>query len=217
MQWLAQPNGKRGRNQTFSDAAIQFCLSIKCLFGQPLRQSLGMLQSLLTLADLDWPVPDFSTVCRRQKRLQVQLSYRPSNAPPHLLVDSTGIKFLGEGEWKRKKHGAEYRRQWRNWPSSDRCCGMTPPGVGVMRSRLHIAQQSHLWCKLPCLSGTPQPDPRQTKGHQGPCAYLRDSSHISGPHQPNMAIVENRQLYMLSGRSVVLPTRKSIGSCHELR
>ena len=113
MQWLAEPNGKRGRNQTFSDAAIQFCLSIKCLFGQPLRQSLGMVQSLLALANLDWPVPDFSTVSRRQKHLRVQLSYRPSTSPLHLLIDSTGIKFLGEGEWKRKKHGAEYRRQWR--------------------------------------------------------------------------------------------------------
>ena len=113
MQWLAQPNGKRGRNQTFSDAAIQFCLSIKCLFGQPLRQSLGMVQSLLKLAQLDWPVPDFSTVSRRQRHLNVRLSYRPSQSPLHLLIDSTGIKFLGEGEWKRKKHGAEYRRQWR--------------------------------------------------------------------------------------------------------
>jgi hypothetical protein len=52
MQWLAEPNGKRGRNQTFSNAAIQFCLSIKCLFAQPLRQSLGMVQSLLKLANL---------------------------------------------------------------------------------------------------------------------------------------------------------------------
>ena len=68
MQWLAEPNGKRGRNQTFSDAAIQFCLSVKVLFGQPLRQSLGVEQSLLKLAKLDWPVPDFSTVSRRQWR-----------------------------------------------------------------------------------------------------------------------------------------------------
>jgi hypothetical protein len=113
MQWLAEPNGKRGRNKTLSGAAIQFCLSIKCLFGQPLRQSLGMVQSLLKLVHLDWPVPDFSTLSRRQRHLRVQLSYRPSRAPLHLLVDSTGIKSLGEGEWKRKKHGAEYRRQWR--------------------------------------------------------------------------------------------------------
>ena len=113
MQWYAPASGKRGRQRTFSDAAIQFCLSIKCLFGLALRQSLGLVESLLRLAGLDWRVPDYSTVCRRQKTLRVQLPYRPSTSALDLLVDSTGIKFLGEGEWKRKKHGAEYRRQWR--------------------------------------------------------------------------------------------------------
>lgn len=113
MQWLAEPSGKRGRRQIFSDAAIQFCLSIKCLFGLALRQTLGLVESLLRLAQLDWPVPDYSTVCRRQKTLQVQISYRPSTEPLQLLVDSTGVKFLGEGEWKRNKHGPEYRREWR--------------------------------------------------------------------------------------------------------
>ena len=113
MQWYAPASGKRGRQQLFSDAAIQFCLSIKCLFGLALRQSLGLVQSLLRLAHLDWKVPDFSTISRRQKTLAVQLPYRASTCALDLLVDSTGIKFLGEGEWKRKKHGAEYRRQWR--------------------------------------------------------------------------------------------------------
>ena len=113
MQWYATVSGKRGRQRTFSDAAIQFCLSIKCLFGLALRQSLGLVESLLRLAGLDWRVPDFSTVCRRQKDLSVKLPYRPSTTALDLLVDSTGIKFLGEGEWKCKKHVAEYRRQWR--------------------------------------------------------------------------------------------------------
>ena len=49
----------------FSDSAIQFCLNIKCLFGQPLRQSLGMVQSLLKLANLGWPVPDFPAASAR--------------------------------------------------------------------------------------------------------------------------------------------------------
>ena len=83
LQWYAPATGKRGRQPIFSDATIQFCLSIKSLLGLPLRQSLGMVESLLRLAGLD------------------------------LLVDSTGIKFLGEGECKRNKHGADYRRQWR--------------------------------------------------------------------------------------------------------
>jgi len=79
----------------------------------PLRQAMGMTQSLLSLAGLDWSVPDYSTVSRRQKTLQVTIGAMPTTTGLHLLVDSTGIKMLGEGEWKTKKHGAEYRRQWR--------------------------------------------------------------------------------------------------------
>ena len=113
MQWYAPASGRRGRQHIFSDAAIQFCLSIKCLFGLALRQSLGWVESPLRMSGLDWKVPDFSAVSRRQQTLRVQLPYRSSTTALDLLVDSTGIKFLGEGECKRKKHGAEYRRQWR--------------------------------------------------------------------------------------------------------
>ena len=88
-------------------------MSITCLFNLALRQSLGLVESLLRLANLDWSVPDFCTVCRRQKTLRVQLPYWASTTALDLLVDSSGIKFMGEGEWKCKKHGAEYRRQWR--------------------------------------------------------------------------------------------------------
>jgi hypothetical protein len=113
MDWYGQSNGKRGRSKTFSDEAIQFCLSIKCLSNLPLRQAMGMTQSLLHLAGLDWPVPDYSTVSRRQKTLQVAIDAAPTTTGLHLLVDSTGIKMLGEGEWKTKKYGAHYHRQWR--------------------------------------------------------------------------------------------------------
>jgi IS5 family transposase len=113
LKWAAEPTGRRGRNPTFSDAAIQFCLTIKCLFGLALRQVTGMVEGLLQLAHLDWKVPDSSTISRRQKTLKVIIPARQSQGGLHLLVDSTGIKMLGEGEWKTKKHGAEYRRQWR--------------------------------------------------------------------------------------------------------
>ena len=113
MQWYAPARGKRGRQQTFSERAIELCLSFKCLFGLALRQTLGLVESVLRLAGLHWRVPDFSTVSRRQRHLQMQLPYHSRTSARELLVDSTGIKFLGEGEWKRKKHGAEYRRQWR--------------------------------------------------------------------------------------------------------
>jgi IS5 family transposase len=112
MEWQAKPSGKRGRAEKFSDAAIQFCLMLKNLYGLALRQAMGMVSSLLKLSGLDWDVPDYSTVCRRQQRLPVSIPYRPASQGLHLLVDSTGIKILGEGEWKTKKHGQSYRRQW---------------------------------------------------------------------------------------------------------
>ncbi len=89
MQWYAPASDKRGRQQTFTDAAIQFCLSIKCLFGLALRQSLGLIHSLLRLADLDWRVPDFSTISRRQKTLQVQLSV---TLAPRVTLPSAAAK-----------------------------------------------------------------------------------------------------------------------------
>jgi hypothetical protein len=58
-------------------------------------------------------VPDFSTLSRIQKQIDINIPYQTIRGGLHLLIDSTGIKMLGEGEWKRKKHGAEYRRQWR--------------------------------------------------------------------------------------------------------
>lgn len=113
LQWQAPSSGRTGRPAVFSDAAIQFCLTLKCMFGLGLRQTTGLAESLLQLARLDWAAPDYSTLCRRQKTLSVTIAARPNNAGLHLLIDSTGVKMLGEGEWKTKKHGADYRRQWR--------------------------------------------------------------------------------------------------------
>ncbi|MBP1807458.1 IS5 family transposase [Rubellimicrobium aerolatum] len=113
MEWLAPASHRAGRPQTFSDAAIQFCLSIKVLFGLALRQTIGMVASLLELAGLDWPVPDYSTLCRRQKTVTIQVPFRRSHGNLNLLVDSTGVKMRGDGEWQVRKHGPGRRRQWR--------------------------------------------------------------------------------------------------------
>ena len=62
---------------------------------------------------MDWAVPDYTILCRRQKALAVQIPYRRADGPLNLLVDSTGIRFLGDGEWQAGKHGVQGRRQWR--------------------------------------------------------------------------------------------------------
>ena len=113
MTWRPPPTGKRGRQPRYSDAAIQTCLTMKVLFGMPLRQTTGFVQSLLRLVGLDWPVPDFSTLSRRQKTLTVSLPWRGGAGPLNLLIDSTGIKAEGEGEWNARKHGGSRRRIWR--------------------------------------------------------------------------------------------------------
>lgn len=66
----------------------------------------GLAESLIKLARLDWRMPDYSALSRRQKTLSVAIAARRSSAGLHLLIDSTGVKMLGEGEWKTKKHGA---------------------------------------------------------------------------------------------------------------
>ncbi|MGX7347073.1 IS5 family transposase [Acetobacter pasteurianus] len=113
MNWEGLPMGRRGRRQSYSDAAIQTCLTLKVLFGFALRQTTGFVESLLRLAELAWSVPDFSTLSRRQKSLTVDIPYHGSSGPLHLLIDSTGLKVEGEGEWHIRKHGASKHRIWR--------------------------------------------------------------------------------------------------------
>ena len=77
------------------------------------RQTTGFVESLLGLIGPGWTVPAFSTLSRRQKTLKVNIPYRGSGGPLHLLIDSTGIKVEGEGEWNARKHGGTKRRVWR--------------------------------------------------------------------------------------------------------
>lgn len=83
------------------------------LFGMPLRQTTGFVQSLLRLVGLDWNVPVFSTHCRGHRKQNVSIPYRGGAGPLNLLDDSTGINTEGEGEGNARKHGGAKRRIWR--------------------------------------------------------------------------------------------------------
>ncbi len=110
MVWQVEKSGNRGRPNTFSDAAIQTCLMLKVLFGFLLRRTAGLVDSLIRMAGLDWSVPDCSTLWRRQARIAVQILDRLSGQPLKLLIDNTGIKSRGNGEWQIRKHSASRRR-----------------------------------------------------------------------------------------------------------
>ncbi|RZI54132.1 MAG: hypothetical protein EOP12_04555 [Pseudomonas sp.] len=107
LAWQAASSWRAGWPAVFSDAAIQFYLILKCMFGMGLRQSTSLAKSLYKLAQLDWNVPDYSTLSRHQKTLSVTITARSSLSGLHLLMDSTGVKILDEGEWKIRKHGAD--------------------------------------------------------------------------------------------------------------
>ena len=99
MTWEAAPTGKRGRQPYYSDSAIQTCLTIKVLFGMAFYQSTALVESLMRLTGLDWAVPKFRRLSRRQKTLKAAMLYRGVDGPLHLLVDSAGIKVEGKKEW----------------------------------------------------------------------------------------------------------------------
>jgi hypothetical protein len=117
--WLnTQPSGQRGASCTYTDTAIETALTLKVVYRLPLRATQGMLTSLLSLLGMpQLPVPDYSTLSRRQKDLSVILPRQPKvqglHQGVHVVVDSTGCKVYGEGEWKVRQHGISKRRTWR--------------------------------------------------------------------------------------------------------
>ncbi len=110
--WRAQPRTTRGGQPHYSTLAITTALTLRTVFRLPLRQTEGLIGSIIRLLGLDLAVPDHSTLSRRAETLAVVRP--PSNGEPlHLLVDSTGLKLCGAGEWLVEKHGASRRRSWR--------------------------------------------------------------------------------------------------------
>ena len=95
------------------NVAIQTCLTLKTLFRLPYRATEGLLKSLMRLCALDLPVPDHTHMSRRAATLEVKIPRRPRTGATHVVVDSTGLKTFGEGEWKVRQHGVGKRRTWR--------------------------------------------------------------------------------------------------------
>jgi IS5 family transposase len=110
--WNYQGPAQWGGQYVYSDAAIQCLLTLRAVFHLPLRATQGMAASVFDLMGLDLEVPHYSTLSRRAADLAVDLS-RKSKGPLHLVLDSTGLKVYGEGEWKVRKHGYSKRRTWR--------------------------------------------------------------------------------------------------------
>lgn len=105
--------GKRGHPRRYTETAIVTMATLQEIYHLPLRQTEGLLRSLLALLQVGLPVPDYSTLSRRRATLEVALPRTRRQEALHVVVDSTGVKVFGEGEWKVRQHGYTYRRTWR--------------------------------------------------------------------------------------------------------
>jgi len=110
--WRAEPRTTRGGQPHYSALAIATALTLKAVFRLALRQTEGLIGSILRLLGLELAVPDHTTLSRRAETLEVPRP-RPTGEPLHLLVDSTGLRLSGPGEWLLEKHGTKKRRAWR--------------------------------------------------------------------------------------------------------
>ena len=111
--WEPVGVGTRGGQQKYSDVAIETALTLRLLFHLPLRQAEGFLQSLFGMMGIDLAAPDHTTLSRRGQHLDLTPVRVPTGKGLHLIVDSTGLSILGEGEWAAAKHGGHGRRGWK--------------------------------------------------------------------------------------------------------
>jgi hypothetical protein len=109
----SERTGKRGQPRTYSDTAIGTMATLQEIYHLGVRQTEGLLQSIGELLHLEVAIPSYSTLSRRRATLEIVLPRTRSKEARQVVVDSTGVKVFGEGEWKVRQHGYTYRRTWR--------------------------------------------------------------------------------------------------------
>jgi Transposase DDE domain len=109
--WRYQGPNQPGAQFEYSDTAIQCLLTLRAVYHLTLRATEGFARSLFDLMHLDLPVSDYTTLCRRAATVHITLP-KKATGPLHLVLDSTGLKVYGEGEWKVRQHGSSKRRTW---------------------------------------------------------------------------------------------------------
>ena len=111
--WQARPTGQRGRSPFDSNLAIETGHLLRLAFGRPWRQTEGLLRSMTTLLGVSLAIPDHTTFSRRSAGLSLATALPQTAEPVHVVLDSTGLKVYGAGEWQAEKHGGRGRRTWR--------------------------------------------------------------------------------------------------------
>lgn len=198
--WTAEPRTTRGGQRTYSALAILTALTLRAVFRLALRQTEGLIGSVIGLLGLDLAVPDHSTLSRRAETLEVPRP-RTSAGPIHLLVDSTGLKLCGAGEWLLEKHGTKMRRSWRKLH-----LGMDA-GTGHIVASLLTTKDVDDGAQIgPLLDQVEGP----LASFTGDCAYDQEgvSSSVIARHPEAAIIVPPRTTTVPSDTAETAPTQR---------
>src|SRR3954447_6229310 len=111
--WAPAATGQRGQLKRYSDVAIEAGLMLRLAFGRPWRQTEGLLGSIMILLGVELPVPDHTTFSHRSVDLSDATALKTASGAVDVVIDSTGLKVFGAGDWLHEKHGGKPRRSWR--------------------------------------------------------------------------------------------------------
>jgi len=198
--WRAAPRTTRGGQPSYSDLAITAALTLRAVFRLPLRQTEGLIGSILALLGLDLAVPDHSTLSRRAETLRLPRP-KAGSEPVHLLVDSTGLKLCGPGEWLVEKHGSKRRRGWRKLHlATDAQTGRIVAAVLTDKDADDGPQVG------PLLDQIEEP----VASFTGDGAYDRDDvyTEVAARHAEAAVVVPPRSNAVPSGTAETAPTRR---------
>jgi hypothetical protein len=153
--WYAPATGERGGQPIYSAIAIETALTLRLVFHQPLRQTEGLLRSIAALLGIDIAIPDHTTLSCREGGLTVLPKSIGRDEPLHLLIDSTGLKIYGEGEWLDQKRGIRSPRRWRKLHLG--AISILQPSRSMVASvgSVVLATTGEAWLRPRCISTKP--------------------------------------------------------------
>jgi hypothetical protein len=191
-----------GGQPRYSDAAVQASLVLRTAFKLPLRQTEGLLASVLTLMKLTISEPDHTTVSRRAVKSPVIQQARVLHGALHVLIDSTGLQVYGAGQWLEAKHGAKSRRKWRKLHLAvDADSEMIVAQTLTDRDADDPSQVALV--RLPD-GGRDAPSPSPSRD----CAWATDGSRVSGRQHAVQDRHANRT-FILLGSDAACPQPRS--------
>ncbi|WP_207462910.1 IS5 family transposase [Azospirillum sp. SYSU D00513] len=202
--WTPAGTGRRGRPQAYSDIAIETGGMLRLAFGRPWRQTEGLLRSIVQILGLELPVPDYTILARRSARLSLATALVKPNGPVTVVIDSSGLKMVGAGEWLLQKHGGKPRRSWRKLH-----IGVDPNSGNILAAELTTTEDGDASQVGPLLDQIPG----QVTAVLADGAYDGDSVYlaVSDRHTDAVVIIPPRCTAVPGKTAETAPTQRD---CH---